>query len=317
MQSASRDLLEIFIITYNRSAHLNNTLRQLIGCPFVQFSITILDNCSDDNTYEIYQRYANKFPGLYYIKNKINIGGDANVLRAAELSNGLYTWILCDDDNFDFSVCDDVLDELAKDEVAAIMVGWAAGFTWPEGGMHDTPANLLKRDFPYFSVPTFVPGSIFKTDLLQEQIRISYTNIVNLLPVMTYYVKLYEEGHPIYVSRNKIVSAEGHAGYHHSYLRVMVATCNTFYLIKDSTQRRNAFYRSYFTGQKYMVLQHALFWFELRKLYSFSDKWRYFNILRFKERLLFLGAYCMAPIIKNVKLSDKTAAKIKSLIKGV
>lgn len=311
------NILDIFIITYNRSNHLDNTLRQLIGCPFIKFPITILDNCSEDDTYDVFQKYKPQFPNLNYIKNKINIGADANVLRAAERSDGRYTWILCDDDSFDFSACDDVLAELERGEAAAVMVGWSENFNWPVGGMYDTPTRLLKRNFPYFSVPTFVPGSIFKTDLFQAQIRVSYTNIVNLLPVMTYYIKLYEEDQTIYVSRNKLVAAEGHAGYQYSYLRVMVATCNTYYLIKNFVQRRNAFYNSYLSNQKYMVLQHALFWYELRNSFSFTDKWRYFKLLKFRERVLFGGAYCVAPLLSKIRLSDKTSEKIKALIKRV
>lgn len=308
----AKELLEIFIITYNRSVHLDNTLRQLVGCPFTQFPITILDNCSEDNTHAIFLNYQHKFPNLNYIKNKINIGADANVLRAAELSNGRYTWILCDDDNYDFTVCDDVLAELIKGEAAAIMVGWSNEFVWPTGSMYDTPDNLMKQSFPYFSVPTFVPGSIFKTELFQAQIRISYTNIVNLFPAMTYYIKLYEDHNMVYVSKKRLVTAMGQAGYYYTYLKVMSATINTFYLIKSKKIRRKAFYGSYLTPPYFSIYKHALMWESTGDVIPFLAKWRYFLILNWKGRIIFLAAVLMAPIANHIKLPDLLLKKLKA-----
>lgn len=314
MDSGAQELLEIFIITYNRSTHLDNTLRQLVGCPFTKFPITILDNCSEDDTYDIFSKYQSQFPRLNYIKNKINIGADANVLRAAELSDGRYTWILCDDDSYDFSICNDVLSELAKGEVAAIMVGWSNEFVWPTNSMYNRPTNLLKNDFPYFSVPTFVPGSIFKTELFQDQIRNSYANIVNLLPVMTYYINLYESDNAVYVSKKKIVAATGQGGYDYSFLRVMFAVVNTFYLIKPQEVRRKAFYDSYLKPSFIKVIKHTLLMSDPKNNVLFLLKYKYYNLLTWDLKIIYLIIYCISPFLNSSYFSKyitKLIAKFK------
>lgn len=305
MEQEAPNLLELFIITYNRSPHLDNTLRQLVGCPFSQFSITVLDNCSTDNTSEIYLEYKIKFPDLRYVKNKINIGADANVLRAAELSDGEYTWILCDDDDFNFSQCEDVLSEIEKGEADAIIVGGAQDVKWPISGLRGTPKDLLSQSFPYFCVTTFVPSNIFKTNLFQAQIRDSYINIVNLLPAMTYYIKLQNQNGTIYVSKNKVVIAMSHAEPHYSYIRVMIAVINTYKQINSVEIRRKAFYDLYLPRPNTNLATHAIEWYKDLARISLTDKLLYFRFLKLKEKLLVLPYVCIAPLLKRIKYSIK------------
>ena len=300
MEPETNKLLEIIIITYNRSVYLDNTLRQLVDCPFSVFSIIILDNCSEDNTHEIFLKYQDRFPDLKYVKNKINIGADANVLRAAELSNGQYTWVLADDDEYDFTNCDDILEELAKQEVAAIMVGWSKPFIWPKGGMRDSPVNLIKKGFPCLSVPTFVPSSIFKTSLFQNQIRTSYTNIVNLFPAMTYYIKLYDTNEYVYVSKYKIVTAAGLAAYDYTFLRVMAAVINTYYLIDSPHVRRQAFNACYPNVIYKTFIDYVLMMKNSKNLMSFQLIIRYLQLLNWHRKILFIIVYTGAPLVSKL-----------------
>lgn len=232
-------------------------------------------------------------------------------MRAAELSDGVYTWILCDDDYYDFTDCNDVLIELTKENAAAIMVGWSEPFIWPKGGMYDTPENLIKKGFPYLSVPTFVPGSIFKTDLFQAQIRISYTNIVNLLPAMTFYIGLYKKPVSIYVSHHKLVVAAGAATYDYTFLKVMTAAINTFYLIEWHNIRRQAFYACYLSHPYFSIYKHALMWQKAGSEFPVVAKWRYFKIIDWKGKIIFIFGYVLAPIANRIKLPEAMLKKIK------
>ena len=55
MTNAISNLLDIFIITYNRANKLNKTLEQVLSqnSPIKDFEITIIDNNSTDHTKEI------------------------------------------------------------------------------------------------------------------------------------------------------------------------------------------------------------------------------------------------------------------------
>ena len=313
MELKHRQLLEIFIITYNRAIHLDNTLHQLVDCPFIRFPITILDNCSADNTQEVFLKYKDQFPNLAYIKNKHNIGADANVLRAAELSEGSYTWILCDDDEYDFTNCNDILEELQKGEADAIMVGAPQMCSWPMNVLYTTPANLIKRDFAYFVVPSFVPSAIFNTELFQSQIPVSYKNIVNLFPAMTYYIKLYNEDRLVYVAKHKIVNAGERGGAYASFLAVMSGLINTFYLIDLPSIRRKSLKDAYPNLSYKKLIDYALIMKHPTNTMSLHTIFRLIRLLNWKQKFIFLMAYIGSPVIKNLTYNYRTLYKIANI----
>ena len=114
--------MEIILITYNRSKYLDNTLNQFLNSPFKNCKFTVLDNCSPDNTPDICAKYEKLFPNMHIVRHSTNIGGNANILRAVETSESKYTWILGDDDNYDFSTVDDVIDAVVSDKYDFIYV---------------------------------------------------------------------------------------------------------------------------------------------------------------------------------------------------
>src|SRR4051812_15580028 len=95
--------LEIFIFTYNRAESLKRTLLQLAAEPVRSCRITVLDNHSTDATPEVCTGARNFLPNLRHIRHSKNIGGLANYLRAIEVAEAKYTWVICDDDSFDFT----------------------------------------------------------------------------------------------------------------------------------------------------------------------------------------------------------------------
>ena len=108
----ANDSLEIILVTYNRKKFLNRTLEYIlddVNSPIRHLDIIILDNNSNDGTFELIKNYQTKFQNLKYIKNTCNIGGGANVVKAFTLASKKYIWVLCDDDTYDFEGFDAVV----------------------------------------------------------------------------------------------------------------------------------------------------------------------------------------------------------------
>ncbi len=95
-------LLTIAIPTYNRAQSLDLLLRsidnQLIGIDGVDLEVLIFDNCSTDNTSEIADFFTLKNTIIKYVKNQENIGPDNNFIKAFNLAQGQYLWMLGDDE---------------------------------------------------------------------------------------------------------------------------------------------------------------------------------------------------------------------------
>ena len=46
-------LLDVFIVTYNRAQYLKHSIQSVLAQTYSNFELTILDNCSTDNTQEV------------------------------------------------------------------------------------------------------------------------------------------------------------------------------------------------------------------------------------------------------------------------
>lgn len=105
--------LQIVLLTYNRCEKLTETLKSLFAqeSPVRNLDITIIDNASTDETSAVIRLYLAKFPNLKYKKNEFNIGGNANIARAFEFETEKdYLWVLCDDDEYDWSAWGEVVE---------------------------------------------------------------------------------------------------------------------------------------------------------------------------------------------------------------
>ena len=91
--------LSICIPTYNRSESLNNCLNSIFlnNINLSEIEICISDNNSTDKTSEVIIDYENKL-NIKYNKNIENIGVAQNILKAVEMSDSEFCWIVGDDD---------------------------------------------------------------------------------------------------------------------------------------------------------------------------------------------------------------------------
>jgi len=200
------DRLEIILITYNRSTFLAATLQMLEPSPFQQCHITVLDNCSPDETGNTIQTFQSVLPNLTYIRNRLNIGGNPNYLKAIELSSSEYTWILCDDDILDFSDCDDVIEAVESGRFDMIEVGATERGDWPRG-IAATVNSMLEQGLDYHFRMSFFPAYIFRTALFDSACFCwGYKNIDRLYPQFEFLNKSARENFSIYLAKNRIVT---------------------------------------------------------------------------------------------------------------
>lgn len=212
------DYLSIVLITYNRSALLDKSLDVLLSSPFKDCSITVLDNHSTDDTRNVVLNYSNH-TNLKLVTNVLNIGGNANILRAIEYATKKYIWILADDDTYDFSECDDVIEKICNDDFALLHVGGHKDVLWPQIKYVNVD-DAIKGGFPYFKISSFIPANIINVLAFKEYIIDGYNNIVNSYPHMPFLIGVYKNKLPYYISNRKIVLAEIGAQ-NYSYLNVV------------------------------------------------------------------------------------------------
>jgi len=137
--SEERPLLTIAIPTYNRSKYL----RQLLDSLRVQIrgqndvSLLISDNASDDGTQRVVEEERDSGTTLDYVRNKENLGAEANFLQCYERATGKYLWIISDDDLLRPGTVEIVLSFLRKDEYDLVFI--------EEAGFAGDPAEMLPK----------------------------------------------------------------------------------------------------------------------------------------------------------------------------
>lgn len=89
-------LLSICIPVFNCHEHIAEAVDSVLQQSFTDFELIIVDNCSDDGTYEILSGY--KDCRIRLLRNETNIGACGNWNRALKEASGRYIKILCADD---------------------------------------------------------------------------------------------------------------------------------------------------------------------------------------------------------------------------
>lgn len=117
------DKLEIVIPTFNRCEKLGITFSYLLdeNSPVKNCDITILDDCSTDDTPNLVKKIAEKHPNVRYRCNMRNLGILGNILNAHLICSKEYFWLLGDNDTYDFS-CFKEVEEAIENETDAIIV---------------------------------------------------------------------------------------------------------------------------------------------------------------------------------------------------
>ena len=168
-----QDRLHIFIVTYNRVAMLERTLRQILGeaSPVRDCAITVLNNHSTDDTAALVNGFRRDHRNVELITHAKNIGGNANICRAMELADKEYYWILGDDDLYDFSNWNAVEEAMARGEDVILLSRYLL-------------SDVTKDDLAYQLVQaTFISGTIVRTSLVTDSVLTeAYNSIYTLFP---------------------------------------------------------------------------------------------------------------------------------------
>lgn len=216
------DKLELVLVTYNRAPYLENTLKQFLDSPFKNCKFTILDNCSPDDTPEICEKYSKLFPNMTIIRNHLNIGGNANITQGLRTSTSEYTWLLADDDSYDFNDCEDVINALLSDKYDFIHVSSPLLPTNKKEGQKKDLTEIIEEINPnreihavdlvniikgkYFMDLAFISSYIFKTELINsDDIIRAYDNVPNFFPQFALISKSVNENFLIYRAKHDLI----------------------------------------------------------------------------------------------------------------
>lgn len=113
--------LSICIATRNRGDLLALTLDALLVQVGPDVEVVVVDGASTDNTREIVQARAERYTSLKYFPQASNAGIDGDFDKAVVLAQGMYCWLMADDDLPLDGAVQRVL-EVCQQDLAAVIV---------------------------------------------------------------------------------------------------------------------------------------------------------------------------------------------------
>lgn len=197
MNNSINDILEIILITYNRKEYLEHTLKQILASnsPLHDLDITILNNKSNDGTNELINEYCQHFKNIKHIIHNKNIGGNANIARAFEIASKKYVWVLCDDDNYDFTHFDEVVEAIKNNNDIILTSQY-------DLEKKENIATIVRQ-------LTFLPSAIYKTENITNDVmqNIMY-NISNMFPHLILGISIINKKGSIHKCKHQIITPD-------------------------------------------------------------------------------------------------------------
>lgn len=166
--SAISDKLSIFIPTYNRWDILEKTLEHLLIGNAVGVRVVVMDNASTQESSNKIDALVERFRQVpcKVVRHPVNIGGDANILRAIELCETPYLMMVGDDD----FLCPNYLETI--NHYLGQEVNW--GWIYFRLRDHDRQTDRIYTD-PFAMLQAknewaeliFISSTVFNRDLLK------------------------------------------------------------------------------------------------------------------------------------------------------
>ena len=143
--------VSILIPVFNRKQYITECIQSALNQVFTDFEIVVVDNASDDGTWEICQKFAALDQRIRIFRNEINIGPVRNWLRCAQEANGEFSKILFSDDCLEPDCLSDMVPKLIDSEVALVYCAARIGRS-----RHDSFIAYSQVNSPKLSSTQFV-----------------------------------------------------------------------------------------------------------------------------------------------------------------
>lgn len=299
------DKIQPVLITYNRANYLENTLTAFFDAGLSSMELIVLDNASTDSTPEVVRSFQSRWPALRYHCNNMNIGGNPNFLRALEIGDSDYCWIIGDDDKWFLEELSELISMLKNGRADVIRLGWLV--SEDEKGKLLSFAELSSKENLFFASLSMISSVIVRRSLITSSLAESYLNVGDSYPQLVPFFKNAQSAKLTVYSLKKNVMTHTpsmDAGYFLSDLEWIACYCRSTRFIDGSSGLRDKAVREFMVYLRNNFPHYSNWLSDLRimlffalksKAYGFDQTPYLFSIFGY-ARPLRLVIFCTATI---------------------
>lgn len=183
-------LLSIYIPTYNRPEEIQRQVRLLLPQLKDDVILIVLDNCSDIPVRNLFT--SDELQKFTIKRNKVNIGGDANIARCFEDCSTSWLWTLSDDDFVKDNSVEIVLNEILNNKEAVFICFGNDHFS-EIAGFEKLAFEFRKRET--FTMSFAMSYCAYNISKLQPSLQIYYNYLSSMVGTIILVLK--------YIQNNK------------------------------------------------------------------------------------------------------------------
>ncbi|MCR4754395.1 MAG: glycosyltransferase [Lachnospiraceae bacterium] len=194
-------LVSVIIPICNTEDYLDSCLSDVLRQSFRDFELILIDDCSNDSSYEIMQIYCNAIPEITLLRNETRKGAGYSRNRGLDLAKGKYILFLDSDDFFDKHLLEKAV-EVAENEQLDVLVFNATLYFEDCNGYLEIDNMLNKAYVPksrpfagvdadhIFNLSTAAPWNKLFRKLFIEKHDLKYMSLSNSNDVYFVYMAL-------------------------------------------------------------------------------------------------------------------------------
>lgn len=170
-------LITVVIPTYNRPVSLKNTVSLIMRQWSPEIEVIVSDNQSSNPALEVLLPFfASEIESgkLQIVRNTVNIGADANIVRAIEIASGNYVWVLSDDDPPASTALHSIL-SLINSNPNAVLFNFSTKLFSRDSQVEGVGLVEFVDKLDSFSNLLLISASVYKIELLRKFQHKTYT----------------------------------------------------------------------------------------------------------------------------------------------
>jgi len=211
-------ILTIAIPTYNRPHQLQTQVRLLLPQLNIQTQLVVYDNCSEIPVNELFtEEEQSKFQ---IIRNRVNVGADANIARCFENCSTKWLWTLSDDDYIKTDAIKIILEDINKEE-EAIFFNYYNDHYSKTIGFKELAYEF--RGERFFSSSFTMSSCVYNIAKLQSSLQDYYSNLSSMMGTIILvlkYVQKHDESVCILLNTTPIEKFNTEVGWNYGdYIR--------------------------------------------------------------------------------------------------
>lgn len=189
MKRSQEAKLTIAIPTYNRPDAIEKQIRLLLPQLNNQVQLIVYDNFSEPSVKSLFiEKELNQFT---LIRNRVNVGGDANIARCFENCETMWLWTLSDDDFVRKDVVEYLLEKVNNNS-EAVFLNFCEGHSFKTVGFKQIISKF--KSGTVFTSSFTMSSCLYNMDKLQSSLFDYYSNLSSMVGTIILVLK--------YIQRN-------------------------------------------------------------------------------------------------------------------